>query len=111
MLGDKKGTENEKAVQLLKNMGANFVVTGGSGTPYTAQSNITRLSGGRRDLDGTINGSRLPWQFRVDMRLDKDIYLNGGSGNRKTYLNIYLQVLNLLDTQNVLFCLFCDRCA
>ncbi len=98
-----KGTENEKAVQVLKNWGANFTVTGGSGTPYTAQSNITRLSGGRRDLDGTINGSRLPWQFRVDMRLDKDIYLNGGSGNRKTYLNIYLQILNLLNTQNVLF--------
>ncbi len=99
-----KGTENEKAVQLLKNMGVNFQVTGGSGTPYTAQSNITRLTGGRRDLDGTINGSRLPWQFRVGMRLNKDIYLNSGSSsNRETYLNIYLQVLNLLNTKNVLF--------
>jgi hypothetical protein len=98
----KKGTENEKAVQLLKNTGVNFQVTGGSGTPYTAQSNITSLFGGYRELDGTINGSRLPWQFKVDMRLDRDIYLNAGSGNRKTYLNVYLQILNLLNTQNIL---------
>jgi outer membrane receptor protein involved in Fe transport len=96
----KKGTEEETAVQLLKNTGVNFQVTGGSGTPYTAQSNITSIFGGRNDLKGTINGSRLPWQFRVDMRLDKDIYLKKGSNT--PYMNIYLQVLNLLNTQNVL---------
>jgi hypothetical protein len=52
-------------------------------------------------LQGTINGSRLPWQFRVDMRLDKDIYLKS-DGNRNTYINVFLQILNLLNTQNVL---------
>ncbi|MCB2221376.1 MAG: carboxypeptidase-like regulatory domain-containing protein [Bacteroidetes bacterium] len=99
----KKGTDSEKAVQLLKNTGVNFQLTGGSGTPYTAQENITSIrSGGTRVLKGTINGSRLPWQFRLDMRLDKDIYLNQESGNKNMYLNIYLQVLNVLDTKNVL---------
>jgi hypothetical protein len=98
----RKGTENEKNVQLLKNTGVNFLITGGSGTPYTAQENITsQRNPGTRILDGTINGSRLPWQFRVDMRLDKDIYLTSGS-NRNSYINIYLQILNLLNTQNIL---------
>lgn len=97
-----KGTENEKNIQLLKNTGVNFLITGGSGTPYTAQENITsQRTGGTRILQGTINGSRLPWQFRVDMRLDKDIYLKS-DGNKNTYINVYLQVLNLLNTVNVL---------
>ena len=33
----RKGTDSEKVVQLLKNFGVNFQLTGGSGTPYTAQ--------------------------------------------------------------------------
>jgi hypothetical protein len=99
----KKGTDNEKSVQLLQNTGVNFQLIGGSGTPYTAQENITSLtSGGTRILKGTINGSRLPWQFRLDMRLDRDIYLKSSSGGSTKYLNVYLQVLNLLDTKNIL---------
>ncbi len=98
----RKGTDREKNVQLLQNTGVNFLVTGGSGTPYTAQENITsQRTGGTRVLAGTINGSRLPWQFRVDMRLDKDIYLKP-EGNRNAYINVFLQVLNLLNTRNVL---------
>jgi hypothetical protein len=98
----KKGTDEEKNIQLLKNTGVNFLVTGGSGTPYTSQENITsQRTGGTRVLVGTINGSRLPWQFRVDMRLDKDIYLKS-DGSRNTYINVYLQILNLLNTVNVL---------
>ena len=80
----------------------NFLITGGSGTPYTAQENITsQRTGGTRVLVGTVNGSRLPWQFRVDMRLDKDIYLKS-DGSRNTYINVFLQVLNLLNTVNIL---------
>jgi hypothetical protein len=99
----RKGTDSEKNVQLLKNTGVNFTVNGGSGIPYTAQENILGLTtGGTRILKGTINGSRLPWQFRVDMRLDKEIYTKWGSGDKKAYFDIYLQVLNLFNTQNVL---------
>jgi len=98
----KKGTDNEKHTQLLKNTGVNFLITGGSGTPYTAQENITsQRTGGTRILKGTVNGSRLPWQFRLDMRLDKDIYLKSNN-NRNTYINVYLQVLNVLNTVNIL---------
>ena len=99
----KKGTDNEKNVQLLKNTGVNFTVNGGSGIPYTAQENIVGITGGgTRILKGTINGSRLPWQFRIDMRMDKEIYTKWGSGDKKAYFDIYLQVLNLFNTQNVL---------
>jgi outer membrane receptor protein involved in Fe transport len=98
-----KGTDQERSVQLLQNTGVNFQLIGGSGTPYTAQENITSItSGGTRILKGTINGSRLPWQFRLDMRLDRDIYFKSESGSSAKYLNVYLQVLNVLDTKNVL---------
>jgi hypothetical protein len=99
----RKGTESEKAVQFLSNTGVNFTVTGGSGTPYTAQENILAFnSGGTKVLKGTINGSRLPWQFKVDMRLDKEFYTTWGKGNTKAYFDIYLQIINLFDTENVL---------
>jgi len=99
----RKGTENEKAVQFLSNTGVNFTITGGSGTPYTAQENILAFnSSGTKVLKGTINGSRLPWQFRVDMRLDKEFYIGMGEGKNKAYFDVYLQVLNLFDTENVL---------
>ncbi|MCD4697124.1 MAG: carboxypeptidase-like regulatory domain-containing protein [Bacteroidales bacterium] len=98
-----KGTDSEKAVQFLKNTGVNFLITGGSGTPYTSQRNITSFrTGGVQELKGTINGSRKPWQFRVDMRLDKEIYFKTNNSESTSYLNIYLQVLNVLNTQNVL---------
>ena len=99
----KKGTDSEKAIQWLSNTGVNFTITGGSGTPYTAQENIVSYNSGESQvLKGTINGSRLPWQFRVDMRLDKEFHPSWGSGNRKTYFDIYLQILNLFNTKNVL---------
>jgi hypothetical protein len=99
----RKGSDTEKRVQLLQNTGVNFQLIGGSGTPYTAQENITSIrTGGTRILKGTINGSRLPWQFRLDMRVDRDIYLKSATGTSNTFLNVYLQVLNVLDTKNVL---------
>ena len=90
--------------QILKNTGVNFTVTGGSGTPYTAQENIMAYnSGGTRELKGTINGSRLPAQFRVDMRLDKEFHPKWGKNNKEVFFDVYLVILNLFDTENILF--------
>ena len=98
-------------VQLLANTGVSFTLTGGSGTPYTRQANITSaLSGGTRELEGTINGSRLPWQFRIDAKIDRDIYFKMGKNaepgqaddRREIYLNVYVTVNNILDTKNVM---------
>lgn len=93
--------------QILSNVGLNVIARAGSGTPYTRQSNATIVTGGGRSLIvGSINGSRLPWQFRVDARLDKDIplTLNKKEGKKKKMgnLNVYLQVLNLLNNKNVI---------
>lgn len=98
-----KGTDQVKTTQWLQNMGANFTLSGGSGTPFTRSDNIIGVyaGGGGYQLDGSINGSRLPWQFRIDARVDKDIQVSS-KPNATTYLNVYLQFLNLLDTKNII---------
>lgn len=98
-----KGTDQVKTTQWLKNTGLNLTLSGGSGTPYTKSENIIGVyaGGGGYVLDGTINGSRLPWQFRIDGRLDRDIDISKKKDS-KTYLNVYLQVLNLLNTKNII---------
>ena len=99
---DKKG---KAPGQPLSNFGFSLTVNGGSGTPYTASRNVTSpLSGGSNLLQGTYGGSRLPWQFRLDLRVDKDFYFKLGKNEGKVsnaYLNVYLQVLNLLNTKNI----------
>ena len=99
-----KGTDQVKTIQWLQNTGANLTVSGGSGTPFTRSSNIIGVysGGGGYLLDGSINGSRLPWQFRMDARIDRDINVTG-KPNARTYLNVYLQILNLLDTKNIIY--------
>ncbi|MFK5855684.1 MAG: hypothetical protein QM503_06100, partial [Bacteroidota bacterium] len=100
---DKSG---KAPLQPLSDLGFSLTINGGSGTPYTASRNVTSpLSGGDNLLKGTYGGSRLPWQFRLDLRVDKDFYFKlkkGADDNAKgAYLNVYLQVLNLLDTKNI----------
>jgi hypothetical protein len=55
---------------------------------------------------GSPNGSRLPWSFNMDGRFDKDFALAVGkdsNGNKKEYyLNVYLQVLNMLNAKNIM---------
>lgn len=87
--------------QILANTGVNFQLNVGSGTPYSRQSNITgtQLPGGLSPLlKGTIHGSRLPWQSRIDMRLDRDIQLNVGKKERPINMTVYLTVQNLLNS-------------
>jgi len=102
-----KGTNKVKVIRLLANTGFNTTFSGGSGLPYSRQSNVTSalLGGGSPVLDGSINGSRLPWQFRMDMKIDKDIFIkrkDGAKNKNPHYLNVYVQILNVLNTQNVM---------
>ncbi|MBU0487301.1 MAG: carboxypeptidase-like regulatory domain-containing protein [Bacteroidetes bacterium] len=102
-----KGTDKVKTILLFENTGTNFTFIGGSGVPYSQQSNIVAVTGGRSPiLKGMINGARLPWQFRVDARVDKDIYLKlgkAGEGKKQkdAYLNVYVQILNVLNAKNI----------
>lgn len=105
--GPRTNRKNGKApIDWLSNTGFSVTLNGGSGTPYTASRNVlSPLSGGNYLLKGTYDGSRLPWQFRTDLRVDKDIYFRSAAkgDNVKTfYMNVYLQVLNVLDTKNVI---------
>jgi hypothetical protein len=99
----KKG--EQQTVQVFQNVGANLSFLIGSGTPYTRDVAASPI-GGRAQINGSVNGSYKPWQFRANLRVDKNIALTWGkkdSDNKKTAnLNIYLQVLNLLNTRNVL---------
>lgn len=97
----------KKPIQWLANTGVSLTMNGGSGTPYNASSNVNSpLTSTSNILKGSYYGSRLPWAFRFDLRLDKDFDLKLGkkdSENRRdAYLNVYLQVLNLLDAKNII---------
>lgn len=87
-------------VDILANTGANAQITAVSGRPYTQRVTPTRFGG--TQIDGSINGARLPWTFNWDMRIDKNILLNKGEDKRPLYLNIYFRVQNLFDTRNVI---------
>lgn len=98
-------------MQVFQNVGANLIFRIGSGTPYTRDIAASPIDAGsqtssRSSINGSINGSYKPWQFRTDLRIDKNIELTWGkkdSENKKTAnLNIYLQVLNLLNSKNIL---------
>ncbi len=108
----KKGSDTEKSINVLEDVGANIVFRAGSGTPYSKQANITHegqfgIGGGNAALDGQINGSNLPWSYKMDLRVDKNVELTWGGKKegeekKKANLNIYLQVLNVFNTKNIL---------
>ncbi len=89
---------------ILENAGINFVFRARSGEPYTRQDvpTPTAMFGVRTQsaLVGTVNGSRLPWSFKIDARFDKDFAI--GSKDNPKYVNIYFLIQNLLNTQNII---------
>ncbi len=92
--------------QIFKNTGANIMFNFGSGTPYNAQSNFTpeATGGGAAQFTGTLNGSRKPWQFRIDAQFDRDFSIKLNKNEEKpklANLNVYLQVNNLFNIINV----------
>lgn len=99
--------EGKPDLQILSNTGFNLSVNGGSGTPFTASRTVTSpISGGNNLLAGTYNGSRIPASFRFDLRVDKDFDFTigkkeGESNGREVSMNVYLQVLNLLNSKNI----------
>lgn len=102
-------SRNDKIIRLLEDVGANLIFRLGSGTPYSKQSNITPEAqfglNINKSLEGAINGSSTPWNYRMDLRIDKNIALTWGKieeERKHANLNIYLQVLNLLNTKNII---------
>jgi len=95
---------------ILENTGLNLVTNIYSGSPYSAQNFITdqgSFSPQTSGLNGTTNGSRLPWSYRLDLQLDRtfNIEFEGKDENAKkkmTYLNVYVRVTNLFNQMNLL---------
>jgi len=91
--------------KVFQNAGANMTLSAGSGTPYSKQSNITQEAADgindRSTLEGSLNGSRLPWQFRINMKINKEFDIKWNE-KKRSRLNVYLQVQNLLDARNII---------
>lgn len=100
----------------FKNAGINLLTRARSGEPYTRSNIATSLVGGdfqSTPIIGTINGSRLPWQFELSTRIDKDfLYYAGRKKDKESkkitkdghlmIINVYTYITNLLNTRNTL---------
>lgn len=104
-----KAGKGGKNIDLLANTGINLSLTAFSGSPYTRK----QIPGGLGTnfqagvTEGSINGARMPWSYRVDLRIDRNVTIGGkakgeGKTGKAIRANIYLRVQNLLNTQNVL---------
>jgi outer membrane receptor protein involved in Fe transport len=71
--------------------GINLVGTYGSGLPYTVTDNLGNQMGG-------INEGRMPSNYSVDFRFNKDIYLRG----QNTFLSLFVEIDNLFNRRNIL---------
>lgn len=77
--------------KILSKLGANLLFTFGSGFNYTRWEGF---SNARIPLE-TLNASTTPWTFQFDARIDKSFSI--GPLN----MNVYLWVINVLNTQNI----------
>jgi hypothetical protein len=95
-------------LNLLENTGLNIVSNIYSGSPYSNQTAITSEGlfnpTGSSGLDGTLNGSRLPWSYRLDLQLDRTFNIQMGKKDKKksTFLNVYVRITNLFNQFNIL---------
>jgi len=85
---------------ILANTGANLHVVAVSGRPYTAA--IEPAAFGGTGTQGSLNGSRLPWNFTVNLQVDKSITLTKPGNAHPLDLNVYFRVSNLLDRKNTI---------
>jgi hypothetical protein len=51
-------------------------------------------------IKGSINGARLPWQFLINARIDKD-FIFALNQKKDGTINVYFEFANLLNTKNV----------
>mgnify|MGYP003871603355 CR=1 FL=1 len=60
---------------------------------------------GTPQLLGALNGSRKPWEYRLDLQLDRMFDLEYGSEDgrkKRAYLQVYCRVINLFNQFNVI---------
>ena len=82
---------NVKGISIPDAWGVNFLARYGSGLAYTRTDN-------KGQRIGTLNGERMPYTLRFDMRFNKDFYLTQASNS---FVSFFVEVVNLLDRRNV----------
>lgn len=91
--------------QILKNTGVNLQMRGGSGETYNPQKNFTssaQFTDSPNPLQlGALNSADLPWVFRFDLSVDRDFTYEMGDNKRKFMINVYAQVLNVLNSRSI----------
>ncbi len=96
--GDKEGP-SIGGFYPFANAGINTTTFLGSGNPYTVDGSFW---GGRSQIQGSINGARLPWNNRTGLRIDKTFYFKGLTSSEESSLNVYFYVQNLFNQVNTL---------
>ena len=106
-----------KEMYPLKNFGVNVTASIGSGMPYSRLllPNPGDVQFGIQSnpiIAGKVYGSRLPWTYRFDLRMEKNFNLGGKNkvdeeGNiikrtRSYQFQVYILFLNILNTKNVI---------
>ena len=95
-------------LHILQNAGVNFNLSARSGEPYTKRLDANPTN---RTVEGQINGSRLPWHYNMDMKVDKSFSLRSqkkpsGESEAKhkkpLYLNAFVTIQNLLNVKDVI---------
>ncbi|MDB4534545.1 carboxypeptidase regulatory-like domain-containing protein [Vicingaceae bacterium] len=99
---------------ILQNTGFNLIMRSGSGRPYTKRGRVNGsqvfINGegrGNQAIDGQLNSSRLPFATTFDFKIDRTIdvkfgKVKEGEDRKEASINIYFQILNLLDAKNIL---------
>lgn len=89
---------------ILENAGANFLIRARSGEPWTKYQ-----VAGQNVVQGEIFGSRLPWHYMMDFRVDKNFAIGTGKkgeagkrSGRSLSLNAFVYITNLLNTKDIL---------
>jgi outer membrane receptor protein involved in Fe transport len=79
--------------RVFQNAGINMTMNAFSGNPYTKRVDFRPNA----QIDGQVNGARLPWQMTFDAKVNKVFSTRNGKHN----FEVYLQILNVFNTRNI----------
>lgn len=87
-------------LDFFSDAGINLQANAASGRPYTKEQKPQRFDA--NGIGGAINGARLPWNFGLDLRIDKSFRIGGSEGAKPLFANVYLRVENVFDARNII---------
>lgn len=103
---ENKKTGKAKEIRWLENTSLNLSAQALSGLPYTRSSTVQSVTGqGTTTVLGSINGSRLPWSFSCDAKIQR-VFVLASKNKEKTRkmpstLSVYLDIYNIFNFKNI----------